>query len=262
MNIGASTSCYYPLETELALQRVIDLGFKTAEVFFNTSSELEQPFVDDLKRRADDGGVKIVSVHPFSSNIENNCIFGEYQRRFDDYVDLYRQHCHAAATFGAEILVIHGAYAKLKRPLPAEHYFDRFAQLIEIGKQEGVKVCQENVVRFRSESLDFLKQMRDYFGDDFNMVFDVKQAIRSGYDPFEIVNEMKDSIAHVHLSDNDAKLGDCLPPGKGSFDFKRLFNILADAGYKGNYVTELYSLGYDMDEELTQSKRFFDNIIL
>lgn len=259
MDIGASTSCFYPLETEKALQKVIDLGFSKAEIFFNTVSELEKPFVSQMKKQADDGGVKILSVHPFSSNLENNCIFGEYQRRYDDFIGLYKQHCCAAATLGAKYVVIHGSYAKLKRPLPEEHYFERFASLVEIGRQEGVTVCQENVVRFRSESVDFLKRMKNYLGDDFNMVFDVKQAIRSGYDPFYVLNEMKDSIVHVHLSDNTPN-ADCMPPGRGEFDFKRMFNILDSVNYKGGYVIEIYSRGYDVETELALSKKFFDSI--
>jgi sugar phosphate isomerase/epimerase len=259
MNIGASTSCFYPLETEKALSRVIDLGFKKTEIFFNTSSELEVPFVKEMKKQADDAGVKVLSVHPFSSNLENNCIFGEYQRRYDDFIDLYKQHCHAAALLGAKVVVIHGAYAKLKRDLPEEHYFDRFASLIEIGKQEGVMVCQENVVRFRSQSIDFLKRMKNYLGDDFHIVFDIKQSIRSGYNPFDFLEEMKNDIVHVHLSDNNSQI-DCMPPGKGTFDFKRLFDTLSESGYSGDYVIELYSKGYDIGQELALSKRYLDGI--
>lgn len=261
MHIGASTSCYYPLETELALQNVLDLGYKNIEVFFNTVSELEDDFVKALKAKADDADAKIVSVHPFSSSLENNCIFGEYERRFDDYIGLYQQHCHAASLMGADILVIHGAYASLKRPLPEEHYFERFAKLIEIGKAEGVRVCQENVVRFRSQDVEFLKRMRNYLGDDFNMVFDVKQSIRSGYNPFDVVEQMKDSIVHIHLSDNSAE-GDCLPPGKGTFDIKRLFDTMSANGYNGSYICELYSRGLDITKELTESKKYLEKIIL
>lgn len=259
MEIGASTACFYPLETEKALKKLIDLGYKKAEIFFNTVSELETPFVSQMKKQADDGGMKILSVHPFSSNLENNCIFGEYQRRYDDFIGLYKQHCCAAAELGAKYLVIHGAYAMLKRPLPEEHYFERFASLIEIGKREGITVCQENVVRFRSQSVDFLKRMKAYLGEDFNMVFDVKQAIRSGYDPLFVAEEMKDSIVHVHLSDNSPQ-ADCMPPGTGEFDFKKLFSILDSANYKGDYVIEIYSRGYDVEKELSLSKSFFDNM--
>ena len=212
-----------------------------------------------MRRQADDAGMKILSVHPFSSFIENTCIFGEYQRRYDDFIDLYKKHCHAAAVLGADIVVIDGAYAVQKRDIPEELYFDRFAKLIEFGKKEGVRVCQENVVRFRSQSLDFLKRMRGVFGDDFKMVFDVKQAIRSGYDPFEIAEEMKSSIVHLHLSDNTPEC-DCMPPGAGTFDFLRLFDIMKSAGYSGNAVIEIYSKGYDVAEELRHSKEYFDKL--
>lgn len=258
MKIGASTSCFYPLETEKSLKKVIETGFKTAEIFFNSSSELEPDFVNDMKKQADGEGVRIVSVHPFSSALENTCIFGEYQRRYDDYIGLYQKHFHAAALLGAKYVVIHGAISRQKRDIPEEHYFERFNTLVELGKQEGICVCQENVVRFRSESLDFLKRMRNALGDNFNMVFDIKQSIRSGYSPFEVLDEMKNEIVHVHISDNNSE-SDCMPPGKGNFDFGRLFNELDKAGYKGDYVIEIYSKGYDVQKELKASREFFEN---
>ena len=77
MQVGASSSCFFPLLTEKSLDNVLSLGFKQAEVFFNTSSELEEPFVKELKKNADDHGAKILSVHPFSSALESNCIFAD-----------------------------------------------------------------------------------------------------------------------------------------------------------------------------------------
>ena len=257
MEIGASTSCFYPLETEKALSKVIEVGFKKAEIFFNSSSELEEKFVKEMRNQADSAGLRVLSVHPFSSALENTCIFGEYQRRYDDFIDLYKKHFHAAALLGAKYVVIHGALARQKRDIPTEHYFERFKSLVELGKQEGVLVCQENVVRFHSESLEFLKEMRKNLGNDFNMVFDIKQAIRSGYSPFEVLDEMKNEIVHIHISDSNSEC-DCLPPGRGSFDFKRLFNELDNASYKGDYVIEIYSKGLDVQKELIKSKQFFD----
>lgn len=260
MNIGASTSCFYPLETEKALGRVIDLGFKKTEIFFNTSSELEAPFVKEMKKAADENGVKVLSVHPFSSAIENTCIFGEYPRRFEDFIGLYQAHCHAAALLGAGVVVIHGALKKRKIPLDDEFYFERFRQLVELGKKEGVTVCQENVNRFKSEDIAFMKKMRAALGSDFHMVFDIKQSIRAGYEPFDFVEEMKDEIVHVHLSDNNLPDSDCLPPGRGNFDFSRLFKTLESSGYKGDYVIEIYSRGLDVENELKYSKAFFENM--
>ncbi len=257
MEIGASTSCFYPLETEKALEKVIETGFKKAEIFFNSSSELEPDFVLEMKKQADDAGMRIVSVHPFSSALENTCIFGEYQRRYDDFIDLYKKHFHAAALLGAKYVVIHGALSRQRRDIPKEHYFSRFASLVELGKQEGITVCQENVVRFLSESLDFLKEMRSVLGNDFNMVFDIKQAIRSGYNPFDVLSEMKNEIVHVHMSDSNSE-NDCLPPGRGNFDYARLFSELNKVGYKGDYVIEIYSKGFEVQKELLKSREFFE----
>lgn len=114
MTVGASSACFFPLETEKALDGVLRLGFDKAEVFFNTSSELEEPFVKELKRNADSHGARILSVHPFSSSLESNCIFAEYKRRFDDFIGLYQKHFHAAAVLGADVVVIHGSVAKQK----------------------------------------------------------------------------------------------------------------------------------------------------
>lgn len=255
MEIGASTACFYPLETEKALKEVCGLGFKSAEIFMNSPCELEEGFVNELKNIALDSPTEIVSVHPFSSFLESSCIFGDYQRRFNDFIGIYEKTCHAAAMLGAKVVVIHGAVAKPKIPIPDERYFERFKMLVDIGKREGVTVCQENVNRFKSESIEFCKKMRDALGSDFHMVFDIKQTVRASQDTFAFLEEFKNEIAHVHISDN-SQYGDCLPLGKGTFDFSRLFSILESANYKGKYVIEIYSGNLDVAEELKESKAF------
>lgn len=259
MKFGASTSCFYPLETEKALSEVIDLGFERAEVFINAPSELDEPFVKELKARADNSETKIISVHPFSSFLESSCIFGDYQRRYNDYITLYKKTCHAAAMLGAKIVVIHGAVANPKIPIPDERYFERFRALVDIGRQEGVMVCQENVNRFKSQSIDFCKKMRTALGDDFHMVFDIKQTVRASQDTFDFLNEFKYEIEHIHISDNGA-LGDCLPIGMGDFDFSRLKSIMDDASYQGDCVIEIYSGNYDVKKVLKESKDYLSSI--
>lgn len=259
MKIGASTSCFYPLETEKALMKVCELGYKNAEVFMNAPFELEEPFLKELNTIAKDGGTDIVSVHPFSSFMESTCIFSDYQRRYDDFIYIYEKTCHAAAVLGAKYVVIHGAVAMPKIPIPNERYFERFNNLIEIGKREGVTVCQENVNRFKSESIDFCKKMRSALGDDYHMVFDIKQTIRAHQDTFAFLEEFKHNIVHMHISDNTPER-DCLPPGKGNFDYKKMVDILNSADYKGTYMIEIYSLGFDVEKELKESKVFLESI--
>ena len=259
MRLGASTSCFYPLETEKALKEVVNLGFERAEVFMNAPCELEDGFTRELNSIVIGSATQIISVHPFSSFLESSCIFGDYQRRFKDFIGIYEKTCHAAAVLGAKYVVIHGAVAQPKIPIPDERYFERFKMLVEIGRREGVTVCQENVNKFKSQSIDFCKRMRAALGSDFNMVFDIKQTVRAGEDTFEFLEEFKNEIVHLHISDN-GETGDCLPIGNGGFDFLRLKDIMDGADYKGDCVIEIYSGNYDVKKVLSESKVYLDKL--
>ena len=48
---------------------------------------------------------------------------------------------------------------------------------------------------------------------------------------------------HRHLSDNRMPEADCMPPGRGSFDFPRLFSTLEAAGYPGVFAHGMLTMG-------------------
>ena len=97
MNTGISTACLYPMETERALQTLLDLGYRRFEVFLNCMEELQPPFLRELKHRADAVGAEFVSVHPFTSAVESSLLFGDYPRRTKEAFDFYRRYFAAAA---------------------------------------------------------------------------------------------------------------------------------------------------------------------
>jgi sugar phosphate isomerase/epimerase len=101
--------------------------------------------------------------------------------------------------------------------------------------------------------------MRSNLGEDFHLVFDVKQSVRAGENTFEFLQEFKNDIVHVHISDNSS-LGDCLPPGKGNFDFNKMKNILDDSNYSGDAIIEIYSGNYDVEKELKESKAYLEKL--
>lgn len=250
MSIGVSTSCYYPLETELALRKIASLGAKTCEIFINTWSELERPFLSEICQIKDANGMLISSLHPFLSFGEPYLLFSEYERRFTDTLDFFGKYFDAANTLGAKILVMHGS-----KPLSAvsdELYFERFAKLAEKGREQGILVAQENVVHFRSESPAFLTAMKDYIGGTFKVVLDLKQAGRAGYSAFEFIAGLNGHIAHIHISDYDEK-HDCMPPGDGRFNFAELFSAMRAQGYTGDYIIELYRHNFSDESQLTDA---------
>ncbi len=259
MDIGLSSACFYPLETEKSIVRAGETGVKTIEIFMNADSEFEPDFVNNMADICNYYGMKVSSVHTMGSFTESYHLFSSYKRRFYEAKDTsFKRHFDVMHTLGAEILVLHG----IKKPgsISDEEYYERFGELTLMGKSEGLKVCQENVVHYRSESPDFLLRMGEYIGDDFNMVFDIKQSIRTGINPYEFAEKLHKYIRHIHISDHNEEK-DCFVPCKnGNFDFKRFFDLMKSLGYSGDYIIELYENGFESDKELTfavnQLKKF------
>ena len=249
MDIGLSSACFYPLETEKSVLSACETGVKTIEIFMNANSEFQPAFVKNMADICNLYGVKVASVHTMGSFTESFHLFSSYKRRFYEAKDTsFKRHFDVMHALGAEILVMHG----IKKPgsISDEEYFDRFGELILMGKAEGLKICQENVVHYRSESPDLLLRMGEYIGDDFNLVFDIKQSVRTGVDPFEFAKKLHKYIRHIHISDHNSEK-DCFVPCKdGTFDFAGFFSMMKDLGYKGDYIVELYEHGYENDEEL------------
>lgn len=255
IQIGASTACFYPLETERALKRVGELGFSTAEVFFNSFSELRGPLLKAICREQEACKIQVVSVHPFSSGTEPFFLFSAYERRFHDTLEYYKRYFDAANALGAHLLVMHGLKpgASIEEP----EYFERFGALVQLGRAQGSMVAQENVVQFSSQSPVFLARMRKALGNDFHMVLDLKQAVRSGLDPLELARQFAGEIVHVHVSDH-LPGRDCLPPGEGAFRFNALAALLEDAGYQGSFMIELYAGNFTDDKQLMRAKAYLE----
>ncbi len=250
MGIGLSSACFYPLETEKSVIRACETGAKTIEIFMNADSEFKPDFVRGMAEICQSYGVRVASVHTMGSFTESFHLFSSYKRRFYEAKESsFKRHFDVMHTLGAEILVMHGI--KIPGSIPDEEYFERFGELTLMGKAEGLKICQENVVHYRSESPDFLTAMGEYIGDDFNMVFDIKQSIRTDIDPYEFADKLHKYIRHIHISDHNEQ-SDCFVPCKnGNFDFKRFFDLMKSHNYKGDYIIELYENGYECDKELT-----------
>jgi sugar phosphate isomerase/epimerase len=259
MEFGISTACFYPLETELAVKRLVDLKVNTIEIFFNSYSELKPKFVNSIKDITSENNVEIVSVHPFNSVFEPFMFFSTYERRYEDILDVYKEYFDVMNILGAQIFVFHGD--KKDSGINSELYFERFSHLVKIGKSMGITVAQENVSRCKSRSNEFLKKMKNEISD-VKFVFDIKQAIRSDNDPFETLEIMGENLIHIHASDND-KSHSCLEIGKGSFDFKRLFKELKRLNYDKKIILELYREDYneyaDLFNSVEKLKLFAEN---
>lgn len=258
MQIGASSSCFYPDDTLNSLIRVGELGFKTTEVFLNTPSETSQDFIYRLNEVKSRYALNIVSIHPYMSFAEGYCLFSTYKQRYHDYIEHYKTFFNLCEKVGAKYFVLHGAQEK--PDYPTDIYCERFAGLVNTAKDFGVTVAQENVVHYHSQSPDFLLSMRQQLGDDFNMVLDIKQARRAGFKPEEFLSKLADCIVHIHVSDVNDDF-DCVPPGEGRFDFEGFFKAVAATGYDGAFIIELYRKSFTHDRQILCAGEFLKKIL-
>lgn len=245
------------METEKALARLGEMGIERAEVFLNSPSEGEIPFAELLRAIADESGMKITAVHPYSSDGEGVAFFGSYPRRFADGLAEYRKMFEACRILGARYLVFHGA--KKLMHVSEELYYERYERLMREGERYGVRVCQENVARCLSNDIGFLRRMREAIPDvAFNL--DVKQALRSGALISDVIDAMGENIERVHISDSRADC-DCLPPGMGKTDYPALLKRLSDKGFDGELMIELYRWNFDSEEDILAGARFLEGVV-
>ena len=243
------------METEKAILTLGELGVKNIEIFVNDTSELSGTVRQDIMLFLSDYGMNIVSVHPFLSVLETTFLFYDYQRRVNTIMDIYARHFEFAQSVGAKIFVLHGA--KKDAHCTDGVYIERFMKLCDIAAKFGVTVAQENVHYCKSGSIDFLKMLKRECGAKF--VLDIKQAVRAGYDPLEIVDAVGENIIHLHVSDN-REGADCIPVGQGTYNIRGLVSELRKKGFDGAMLLELYNNGYKELSELTESVKLLENI--
>lgn len=232
---GVSTACLYPMPVEEALYELALGGVAQTEIFLNTHSELRRSFIMNMAELLDRFGISCCSLHPFTCEMEPLLLFSQYKRRTDDALEYYRHYFSAMQALGSRVFVLHGNKVTGSHDI----YFERFSMLSELGKSFGITVAQENVSRCTSRSLDFLKEMKEALGSTAQFVIDIKQAVRSGENPFSLLEALGENTALVHMSDNGT-YGDCLKVGQGSFRIRDFLRILSEKSPDCTVVLELY----------------------
>lgn len=258
MKAGISTACLYPDLLEDALSVLMENGVKTTEIFVNTHSEVVPEFTDVLAEIIRKNGAECIAYHPYTCPIEPMMLFSGYSRRVRDMLDYHRYYFDAMNRLGTKIFILHGNMNVVS--VEEDFYFEIYSLISEEAEKFGITVAQENVARCQSHSLDFMKYMSEKLGSRAKFVLDIKQALRSDEDPFEIVRTLGNSIVHVHMSDN-SEAEDCLVPGTGTFDIYSFLKLLDSTGFDGAIMTELYRKNFSDVSELTASCRYVENII-
>jgi len=273
MIFGMSTACLFPkVYIEDAIGVIARMGVTHIEIFFSCLAEYKTDFVRELKKRADDHGVCVNSVHAFSLQFEPQ-LFSAHERARREALDTYTQVLEAAAMLGAGSYVFHGpANVKRSRKLALnfEYVAEKTQPLIELAKSHNVKLSWENVHWCWYCTPDFPKMLLEQLDDDsLWFTFDLKQAVQSGFAPADYLAGMHGHLSNVHICDvkydNGAGYEPVLP-FHGGVDFAEFRSALKKEGYDGAIMLEVYGSNYKDYRELFDNfklvERFFGGAYL
>lgn len=258
MFAAVSTACLYPMPTEDALYDLCLHGVGAVEVFLNAPSETRAVFVSDLKAILSRYNVRCTAVHPWTAPNEGFMLFSGYPRRCRDFLEESKRVFETAAALGARYYILHGPPLGGCREVSV--YCERFHMLAEVGRTFGITVTQENVNRYESMNLTFLRAFLKQLGDEAKLTFDTKQAVRAGMDFDEAARLLGSAIVNVHLSDHGPR-GDCLRIGKGTFDIVKFLAAIHARGFDGAVVLELYRDGFEGTSQLSEDYHRMERLI-
>jgi sugar phosphate isomerase/epimerase len=252
MEIGLSTASYFnKLQIEDALLDIGAHGVRLCELFLNTFSEYEPSFADLLAGRLRESGARVFSVHPMSMQFEPQ-LFSVHPRQRADAQRLFERVLAAGRQLGACCYVMHGP-ARLfggVKNIELARIAPILLDLTALAADYGIQLTLENVSWCIFNEPEFGLRLRDISGGAIKHTLDVKQAVRSGYDPEDYIRAVGEQIVNVHLCDA-TKLPSggvrYMMPGFGECDFVGMFDMLAEKGYSGPAFVEVYS---DMYEEI------------
>ncbi len=258
METGISTASFFPrLYTEDALSRIGELGAKVSEVFFASRCEYTEDFGKVLLERLSDAPMlRVHSVHALTNQFEPE-LYSLNDRAYKDAEDTFEAVCSVARQIGAHNYTFHGA-TMLKKAVKYSFNYDLISERVNvlcgIAAKYGVTLCYENVHWAYFSNPRFFAAIKDRC-PQLGATLDIKQAMQSEISWKDYLFEMKGRLRTVHLCDYDENGNLCLP-GQGVFDFVEFYRALAEAGFDGPCLMEVYTKSYKDESELKRAFEF------
>lgn len=254
MQIGISTaSLFGRFPTEDALEFLSKNQVECAEVFLESYCEYDSTFGNLLKEKKQD--IKVHSVHVLTTQFEPQ-LYSVNERAQRDSFKLLDQAMKVGEQIGADYYTFHGGARFKKTPFTID--YDRVGaitqRIIDICATHKISLAYENVHWGYYNYIGFFSELKKRTVG-LKATLDIKQARQSGLSYKQFIEEMKEDIVTVHLSDyrEDGKM--CMP-GVGITDFYDLFSRLRDVGFDGALMLEVYKSDYKDFNELFRSLEY------
>ncbi len=250
IQIGMSTSCVYPLETERAFQLAREAGFDGVEVMATNAATTRDAV--ELRKLSKKYHLPILSIHA-PVLLLTTFVWGR-----DPQVKLERS-AELAAAVGADTVVVHPPFRWQK------DYSENFLEIVRrIETSSGINIGVENMFPWKAKGRSVAAYAPGWDPSDWdcdNVTLDFSHASLAGQSGLELAQHFGDRLRHIHLCDGSGSQDDGqifdehLIPGMGTQPVAETLEYLAAKNWDGAVVAEINTRRAKSDAERLKALR-------
>ena len=181
-----------------------------------------------------------------------------------EVIDQVAESINTANYLGSGIVVVHPGFVaskKYKKKRVFGVMVNNFKKLSRIAEDLNVQLCMENIASKPKAMGVHVKEIRRIHdlvnSDNFKICLDSAHTNTTGLSPDHFAGELREYVAHVHISDNTGT-DNHLPIGLGNIDFEKFLRALKP--YKGYLIIEGW-MPRNQDYFLQWDKKQIESII-
>ena len=275
INLAFSTNAFKRYSLEDSIREIAKIGYRGVEILCDVPHAYPPHFKEDhirsLKKILSSSNLQISNLNAFTLFAVGDTYHPSW---IEDSREIRIQHtidCIKLATqIGAKHLstepggpLIPAAAASMSSSLPPpgpppltlkqqqqrdqgqleKMFLDGLTRVAKIAEQENIKLLIEPEPGLLIEnSRQFKTLMKKIVNPGYiRLNFDIGHFYCVNEDPAQLVYELSEYIEHFHLADiAHTRIHNHLIPGRGSIDFRSVFDAMNDIGYREFVTVELY----------------------
>ena len=265
IKLAFSTNAFKRYSLEDSIREIAKVGYSGVEILCDIPHAYAPSFKDDqvrsLKKTLALSNMQISNLNAFTlyaigDTYHPSWIDESREMRIEHTIECIR----LAKRIGAKHLSTEPGGPVVASTLPSssqqqeqQQYQDisRFEKIFLDGLTRVTKMAEEEDIKVLIEPepgllIENSRQFKNFVTKINNskyirLNFDIGHFYCVNEDPAKVVYELSDYIEHFHLADiAHTRIHNHLIPGKGSIDFRSVFDAMDDIGYRGFVTVELY----------------------
>jgi sugar phosphate isomerase/epimerase len=256
--LAFSTNAFKRYSLEDSIREIAKVGYSGVEILCDVPHAYAPTFTDDqiksLKKTLASYNMQISNLNAFTLYAIGDTYHPSW---IEDSREMRIEHTIECIRFAKKIGAKHLS-TEPGGPLPPSNssqqqyqdtsrlekiFLDGITRVAKTAEEEDIKVLIEPEPGLLIETS---RQFKNFITKIINsqyvrLNFDIGHFYCVNEDPAKVVYELSDYIEHFHLADiSQTRIHNHLIPGKGSIDFRSVFDAMDDIGYQGFVTVELY----------------------